>query len=568
MKTKPCLPANDPAPPARAAALAKGKKDYRFRYDYHDIVAAESVPLRDKSDAHWWTAVMGKMAELEVNKLASKSPVENLEDLAKSVWDKLSALAPEKVARESHKRSRSEPTDSDGLDSYARMYATIAAPEIVKVWERDDIFSWQAVAGCNPYMIRRLTEPMPNFAMTEAVWERSTGKPGYEAALKAGRVYVADYAMLDGLPVGEIDGRTKFNFAPIAMYWWDGRALTAVAIQTGQKPGTLFTPKDGMSWRMARTTVMTAEGNVQGIISHFALCHQVMESVILSARRQLAPNHPLRVLLEPHFENTLITNDIAMTNLIGPDGYMERLQSPTLEASLALATRQIDAFELLKSAPHEDYVARGVDDFELLGDYPARDDGAAVWSALEPFVKAYVELYYTSAADVAGDDELQGWVREMGARDGGRLSGMRQPATVDDVAGLLARILFRCTAYHASINYSSFPLFSFAPNVQTAGFAPGPTGGSSDTEAALEAMIPPYDLATQGLSLFWEITVQLNRLGHYPEGHFVDQRVAPLLDAYQARLDAVEAAIAQKNRSRPLEYGYQLPSRVSQSIHV
>ncbi len=568
MNAKTCLPAHEPAPPARAAALEKGRKDYRFRYDYHDIVAAQSVPLRDKSDPEWWASVLGKMAELEVNKVASKSPVENIESLAKSVWDKLSSLAPESVARDSHKRSRSEPQDSDGLDSYARMYATIAAPEIVKVWERDDIFSWQAVAGCNPYMIRRMTQAKTNFPMTEDIWERATGSRGYEAAMKAGKLYVADYAMLDGLPVGEIDGRTKFNFAPIALYWWDGKALTAVAIQTSQTPGTIFTPKDGMSWRMARTTVMTAEGNVQGIISHFALCHQVMEAVILSAKRQLAPNHPLRVLLEPHFENTLITNDIAMSNLIGPDGYMERLQSPTLEASLALATQQINAFDLSTSSPHEDYKRRGVDDFELLGDYPARDDGAEVWSALEPFVQGYIELYYTSAADVAGDPELQGWVREMGASDGGRLNGLSQPSTVDDVVSLLSRILFRCTAYHASINYSSFPLFSYAPNVQTAGFGPGPTGGPGDTEAALEAMIPPYDLATQGLALFWEITVQLNRLGHYPAGHFSDDRVAPLLDAYGKRLEAVEAVITQKNLSRPLEYTYQLPSRVSQSIHV
>jgi arachidonate 15-lipoxygenase len=290
--------------------------------------------------------------------------------------------------------------------------------------------------------------------------------------------------------------------------------------------------------------------------------------VILAARRQLAEAHPLLVLLAPHFENTLVTNDIAMSALIGPDGYMERLQSPTLDASLALATRAIREFRLTDSAPRKDAAARGVDDVATLGDYPARDDAYLVWDATLAFVDAYVRLYYPTDLDVSADTELAAWVDEMGADDGGRLGGIARPRTVDALVDLVAQIVFRCTAHHASINYPSFDFFSYAPNMQTAAFGPGPTGGAGDTAAARAAMLPPYAQAYQAFYLFEEITLQLNRIGEYPKRHFADERVAPLLDAYRARLDDAEGAIADRNASRLLAYPYQLPSRISLSIHV
>jgi arachidonate 15-lipoxygenase len=529
----PTLPKDDPRPEHRARGLAKAREDYAFRHDYHEIVAAASLPLREKDDVGWYAAVAAVSAKLEVNKLAI-GPVQG--------------------------------------NDYRRMYATIAAPPVVDVWQRDDVFAWQAVAGANPYMLRRFARPDPRFPMTEAHFARA-GVAGdtLARAMAEGRLYLADYAVLDGLPVGTVDGLAKYNFAPLALYVWrtDTRALAPVAIQTGQKPGDpLLTPGDGVSWMMARACVTTADGNYQGIISHFALCHQVMESVILAARRQLASAHPLLVLLSPHFQNTLITNDIAMTNLIGAGGYMERLQSPTLDASLALATRAIRDFRLTESAPREDAVARGVDDLATLGDYPARDDAYLVWDATLPFVDAYVRLYYPTDADVSGDVELAAWVDEMGADDGGRLTGLERPRTVAALVDLIARIVFRCTAHHASINYPSFDFFSYAPNMQTAAFGPGPTGGAGDTDAALAAMIPPYAQAYQAFYLFEEITLQLNRIGEYPKRHFDDDRVAPVLDAYRTRLDAVERAIDDRNASRRLAYPYQLPSRISLSIHV
>lgn len=536
----PCLPQNDSDAGARADALANTREDYTFVYDYHDIVSVKSLPLRDETDPCYWAAILEVTAELELNKLG--------------IWAKGGP--------------------GEGFESYAKLYATIPTPEIVAAWGSDEMFAWQAVAGANPVMLRRFTRADARFPITEAHYARAVVGDTLAAAMSEGRLYLADYAALDGLAEGQIGELKKYNFAPIALYAWQPKlnALVAVAIQCGQTPGTanpIYTPADGVSWRMARNCLNVADGNYQGVVSHFAVCHQVMESVILCAYRQLAANHPLLQLLKPHFDNTLITNKIAMTNLIGPAGYMDRLQSPTLEASLALSTRSIAEFRLTESAPAKVFAARGVDDADTLRDYPARDDSLLIWAANQPFIDDYVRLYYGTDADVAGDTELRAWVAEMGARDGGRLNGIACPQTVLAVVELIAQIVFRCTAYHASINYSSFELFSYPPNLQAAGFGPGPTGGPTDTEAAWLAMLPPFSQASDALYLFYEICkIQLNRIGDYPDGHFEDARVEPLLSAYKARLDDVERTIIERNRTRRFAYPFQLPSRISRSIHV
>ncbi len=563
----PTLPQADPHPERRARELADAREKYTFDWSYHGLAAVADLPAREAADPRWWAGVAGNFARLAANDLAARGK-RGVESLAHEVAEGLSRFLPDAVVQ--RRLAHANAKAPDPVKTYDQMYATIAAPPIVDLWQRDDVFAWQAVAGTNPVMLTRLRQRMPNFALTDAQYAAAMGGESFDRALAEGRLYVADYAALDGLPEGSVDGLPKRNFAPIALYAWvpDAGRLVAVGIQCGQTPTRAFTPLDGTSWRMARNCVATAEGNFQGIVSHFALCHQVMESVILSARRQLSERHPLMVLLAPHFAETLLVNAIAFGALVGPGGYMERLQSPTLDASLSLSERAIRDFRLVGSAPPLDFARRGVDDPTALGEYPARDDALLLWGALSSFVKGYVELYYPSDADVAADPELAAWVAELGAEDGGRLGGIERPTTVAAVVDLVASIVYRCTGYHAQFNYSSFDLFSWPPNVQVAAFAPGPTGGPGDTEEAWAAMLPPIDLAWQAFTLFYEITLQLSRLGDYPARHFDDPRVAPLLAAHQADLQGVEAEIERRNQGRLVPYPWMAPSRVPLSIHV
>jgi len=125
-------------------------------------------------------------------------------------------------------------------------------------------------------------------------------------------------------------------------------------------------------------------------------------------------------------------------------------------------------------------------------------------------------------------------------------------------------IVFRASAFHAAINYALYD-FSYAALGPTSAFGPGPKG--DDDEAAWLAMFPPYDIAYDVIELYFPLTLRLNRLGAYGKG-LDDPALAPLLERYQARLEAIEAEIDRRNAHRFLPYTYGKPSLVTQSIHV
>ena len=56
MRPTPSLPQHDTKPEARRKALDEARDDYQFDFDYHQIVSAKKVPLREKSDPHYWAA--------------------------------------------------------------------------------------------------------------------------------------------------------------------------------------------------------------------------------------------------------------------------------------------------------------------------------------------------------------------------------------------------------------------------------------------------------------------------------------------------------------------------------
>ena len=84
----------------------------------------------------------------------------------------------------------------------------------------------------------------------------------------------------------------------------------------------------------------------------------------------------------------------------------------TLTGTLSIAFRACDVDYHELALPAE-LRRRGVDDVNLLSDYPYRDDALLVWDAVRGFVSEYLDLYYVTDQDVANDPELQAWLQEI-----------------------------------------------------------------------------------------------------------------------------------------------------------
>ena len=545
MRAAPTLPQNAADPIVRSDQLSRARAAYEYDFSYADLCFVKSLPFSEYFPPRYLAQGAEVTIELDANRAASKL----------GSW----------IGKE----------DLSALDAWGKMFPTLPPPLSMAHWWEDWCFAWQRLAGPTPNTLRRIDRLPDALPVTNVELQRLLGaKASVAEALASHRLYIADYALFDGVPTGMTDGHTKFLWAPIVLFCVDASfpgALRPVAIQTGGQRGareTLYFPWD-TDWMLARTAANIADENLQGVLVHLGWCHMVIERFILAAHRRLAEDHPLFVLLAPHFETTLAVNQVAKKNVVSPGGVQDRLLAPTIEAQTQILNRSVSTLDLASLDPTIDYARRGVES-SALPMYPFRDDALPIWSALRTFVEGYVRLYYTSDADVTGDEELAAFVREVGAEDGGRLPAMLAGFscnTVADVIDLVSRVLFRATAYHATINNSNYDWAAYVPSMPTAGAASLPARGA--TQAALSSMLPPSEIGWETITATYQVAnLHINWLGQYDPDHFVDARVAPIVSEFQSALKTIEAETNVRNMIRPLPYTFLLPSRITASINA
>jgi arachidonate 15-lipoxygenase len=296
-----------------------------------------------------------------------------------------------------------------------------------------------------------------------------------------------------------------------------------------------------------------------------------MEPFVVSTYRQLAPNHPLAVLLGPHFHCTLAINELAWKQLLADKGGVDQLLGGTITASRGLAGRSIAQTRVQDSYLPKTFADRGVADRDALPDYPYRDDAALYERAIHDWVTAYLGLYYATAADVVSDDELQAWGREIASAEGGRIGGMPNDGafhTVEELRDVVSFVIFTCSVQHAAVNFPQYDLMSYAPNMPLAGYRPAPMSKTPATEADYLAMLPPLDMAELQMDLGYLLgAMRYTQLGQYGHALGADPRVRPLQKIFQQRLNEINRTITEQNRTRRC-YETLGATGIPQSINV
>lgn len=588
----PSLPNDDPDPKGRRRRLERARDRYRWTHQHASgVPLVARVPLEDRYSARFLARVLQLNVDVATNRTASRfADLFDDEDERESRLEHVLS-APGEFFDRVLGRSRAGQaarirTLADSLDDYFDMFATIEEPLIARAWRqgpraRDLGFAWQRIGGANPMVLRRATQVPDKLPLDDALYQRAVVGDSLAAAIAQGRLYVADYAMLDGIPNGvAADGRTKYVWAPISVYAWVPAADPAVstgefvpvAIQCGQTPGPetpLWSPGDGWRWEMAKTVVQVADGNHHQAIVHLAHTHLTLESFVIAAHRQLSERHPIHILLTPHFEFTLAINDTAANNLVADGGEVEQVLGSTLAGSLGASADALASFRLADALPGVNLRARGLDDTEGLPIMPYRDDTMPVWQAIHAWVEGYLGLYYRGDAAVVTDPELQAWVREVAAPDGGRLPGVGVVETQAQLVDLVAFVIWTASAQHSAVNFAQFDFMGFVPNLPGAGYAPAPGPNTPDTEAAWLAMLTPVaDAILQCDTVYQLANIRKNRLGEYGRWYFDDRAVRPLAAAFGDTLDAIEDSAVERGRGRLLPYDYLLPSNITASIHI
>jgi arachidonate 15-lipoxygenase len=468
---------------------------------------------------------------------------------------------------------------ASSLEDYDQLFQFISLPAISQNFQEDSEFAAMRVAGPNPLMIDRMKALDGRLPITEEQYQSVMGtEDSLAKALANGRLYLADYSVFDGAIDGSFPVAQKFNYAPLALFAVppDGQSLVPVAIQCAPRPGPdnpIILPKDGDKWLSAKTIVQIADANFHEVVSHLGRTHLFVEPFIIATHNQLSPTHPLFVLLTPHFEGTLAINDAASRKLIVSRGLVDALLSSSADQGRVFAVKAAQSYQLNvnTSTLPQTLAQRGVDDTSSLPDYPYRDDALLIWGAINQWVEDYVKHYYSSDAAVGGDTELQNWVAELVAHDGGRLNNVgaaNQISTRSQLIELVTLICFTSSAQHAAVNYPQGAIMAYTPAMALAGYSPlsAPQEGASKDDFL--RFLPPLEIAKSALDILYLLgSIYYTRLGDYGDNYFTDPVIQKHLARFQQELIEVENEINERNKTRT-PYEFLLPSKIPQSINI
>ncbi|MFN6540777.1 MAG: lipoxygenase family protein [Nostoc sp. EkiNYC01] len=546
---KPYLPQNDPDPIKRKYSLERKKEEYEFDRDFLPPMAMlKNVPAVENFSTRYIAERTVETAELPINMLAVKT---------RALWDPL-----------------------DELQDYEDYFPVLPKPNVIKTYQTDDSFCEQRLCGANPMALQQIKEMPLGFEFTiEELQEKFGESINLVEKLADGNLYVTDYRPLSFVKGGTYERGKKYLPTPLAFFCWrssgfsDRGQLVPIAIQLNPAVGRqsqLITPfDDPLTWFHAKLCVQIADANHHEMSSHLCRTHFVMEPFAIVTARQLADNHPLNLLLKPHFRFMLANNDLGRKRLVNRGGPVDELLAGTLQESLQIVVNAYKEWSLDEFALPTEIKNRGMDDKLKLPHYPYRDDGMLLWNAIKKFVSEYLKLYYKTPQDLTADLELQAWAQELVSESGGRVKGV--PSRIEKLEQLVdiaTAVIFTCGPQHAAVNYSQYEYMTFMPNMPLAAYKQMTAEGTIADRKSLLSFLPPSKQTADQLSILFILSAyRYDRLGYYDD-KFADPEAQDILVTFQQDLNEVERKIELNNKSRLIKYNYLKPRLVTNSISV
>jgi len=457
----------------------------------------------------------------------------------------------------------------------------IGFTQLSELYNEDTIFGWLRLAGTNPRVLQRLTPErcaalLEKMALTDAQVAAVAGDGAtVDAEVAASRLYVCDYALLNGLPLQE----GRHMPAAIGIFWSNaaqaetqvGRQLLPVAIQLGQDKGDPISTPGDEDWAVARILFSTADFNYHEMGTHLSAAHFAQEAFMIATRRSMPESHPVAALLIQIYYGLLFNNALGRMQLVNPGGFTDEMMAADLkDGSLAIVRNfYTDVWTWDHWNLRTFLTEQGTIDTDALPVYPYRDDGLPLWDAIRGFATSYVDAYYAGAADVAGDRELREWVEELVAPDKGNLATKGFPTELTnkaDLAEVLARLIWQAGPGHGGINYSQYQYFAVVPSAPGAAYA---------TSGDVMSVLPPLNKAIQQVDILNTLTQKIfdGPMGTF-ESSFIrglNQQAKNAVEDYQRALGGCADQVDARNKTIArafLKYPFLSPKNLPNSTNI
>ncbi|KAI9102900.1 hypothetical protein K1719_023339 [Acacia pycnantha] len=368
-------------------------------------------------------------------------------------------------------------------------------------WMRDDEFARQAIAGVNPVSIERLQvfppisklDPQVYGSLESALKEEhildQINGMTVQQAIEENKLFILDYhdiylPLLD--KINALDDRKSYATRTIFFLTPLG-TLKPIAIELILPSGTptsrskrVVTPAldatTNWVWQLAKAHVCNNDAGVHQLVNHWLRTHCCLEPFILATHRQLSAMHPIFKLLDPHMRYTLEMNAQARQRLINAGGVIEASFTPGPYCMELSSSAYKNSWRFDMEALPADLIRRGMAKPDptqphglklLIEDYPYASDGLMIWSAIESWVRTYVNHYYPSSSLICSDKELQSWYYEainVGHADLSNKTWWPTLNKPDDLVSILTTLIWIASAQHAALNFGQYPYGGYVPN--------------------------------------------------------------------------------------------------------
>ncbi|XP_078527040.1 hydroperoxide isomerase ALOXE3-like [Lissotriton helveticus] len=457
------------------------------------------------------------------------------------------------------------------------IHKTDTAEYVSQHWKEDAFFGYQFLNGVDPMLIKRCTKIPDNFPVTDDMVEDILGpNTNLATELQRGKIFIADYKILEDLPGNKLDGHQQYLAAPLCLLYLSPiDEMIPLAIQINQTPGPenpIFLPSDNeWDWLLAKMWVRSSNFSTHQVLTHLLHTHLFAEVFFIATLRHLPMAHPLYKLLIPHHRYTLEINALARERLIGQGGTFDKNTAIGVEGLAELITRHMKSVNYTSICIADDLQSRGV---ESLPNFYYRDDGLKIWSAIESYVSGIVDFYYKSEESIQKDEELQAWVWEIFKEGFLKSKSSGVPSKLQTRAELikyLTMVIFTSSTQHAAVNSGQFDFLSWMPNSPSTMRQPPPkTKGTATLESVMD-VLPDVGTTASGM-----VTVKLlsnepgdtRPLGTYPDEHFTEEEPKRCIKAFQERLSQISAEIESRNEYLPLKYNYLNPKVIENSVSI
>uniref|UniRef100_A0AAZ3QQV4 Arachidonate 12-lipoxygenase n=1 Tax=Oncorhynchus tshawytscha TaxID=74940 RepID=A0AAZ3QQV4_ONCTS len=407
----------------------------------------------------------------------------------------------------------------DNLEDFKRCFWKLRSPiseYCMEHWKEDSFFGYQCLNGSNPRMIQRCKKLPGNFPVSGDMVQGSLApRTTLEKELKAGNIYLVDYAIMDGVPTNVIRGKPQYIAAPLCLlYEHPDQGLIPIAIQLGQTPGLdtpIFLPKNPpLAWLLAKIWVRHSEFQVFQLLSHLLRTHLVVEVFCVSTLRQLPAVHPVykvgggAVATLPCSWNCILRKCCIC------------LLNPKLLLNVNRAATQI---------------------------FSATDG---------PLVEMI--SYWVILTDVSF---LSGLARELHNKT--------------ELITLLSVAIFTSSAQHAATNNGQFDWCAWVPNTPCTMRHPPPTDKDAVTMEMIMDTLPDVSQTCLEMAITWHLgrpQPDAIPLGQYREQYFTESQAQEVIDKFRQELKEIEEHILTQNEGLELPYLFLLPSRIENSITI